>query len=50
MVLKAAPPLVVEERRVDEFVEALAGVVDTMHTSMNFWTEALGMARRLVDV
>ena len=50
MVLKAAPPLVVEQRHLDEFVHALKAVVEQMHTSGGFWTEALGMARRVVDI
>ena len=50
MVLKAAPPLVVEQEDVDEFVRAVAGVVDLMHSSNTFWTEALGMARRVVNI
>ena len=48
MVLKAAPPLVVKEQEVDEFVRAAAEVVELMHSSSTFWTEALGMARRVV--
>jgi len=50
MVLKAAPPLAVEQEDVDEFVRAVAGVVDLMHSSNTFWTEALGMARRVVNI
>ncbi|HYL34838.1 MAG TPA: aspartate aminotransferase family protein [Bryobacteraceae bacterium] len=50
MVLKAAPPLMAPERFVDEFVEAVRTVVDEMHTSASFWTEALGMARRVMDI
>ena len=50
MVLKAAPPLVVEERQVDEFVRAMTAVADLMHTSASFWTEALGLARRVVNI
>jgi ornithine--oxo-acid transaminase len=50
MVLKAAPPLVVKEEHVDDFVHALASVVELMHTSAGFWTEALGMARRTMDI
>ena len=49
-VLKAAPPLVVKEQHVDEFARALASVVELMHTSASFWTEALGMARRVMDI
>jgi ornithine--oxo-acid transaminase len=47
-VLKVSPPLVVKEREVDEFVRAVAEVVDTMHSSSTFWSEALGMAQRVV--
>jgi ornithine--oxo-acid transaminase len=50
MVLKAAPPLVVEEREIDGFVNALRDVVDLMHSSSSFWTEALGLARRVMDI
>jgi ornithine--oxo-acid transaminase len=50
MVLKAAPPLIVEERQVDEFVRAMTAVADLMHTSASFWTEALGLARRVVNI
>ena len=50
MVLKAAPPLVAKEQHVDEFVRAVTNVADLMHTSAGFWTEALGMARRVMDI
>jgi len=50
MVLKAAPPLVVKEQEIDEFVCATAEVVESMHSSSTFWTEALGMARRVMDI
>ena len=50
MVLKAAPPLTIEERHVDDFARAVGEVVHEMHTSMSFWTEALGMARRVVNI
>lgn len=50
MVLKAAPPLMVGEGEVDQFVRAINEVVDRMHSSSTAWTEALGMARRVVNV
>jgi len=50
MVLKLAPPLVIEERQIDEAVDAVASVVELMHSSGAFWTEALGLARRAVGV
>jgi ornithine--oxo-acid transaminase len=50
MVLKAAPPLVVTEEQVDYFAEAVRDVVDTVHNSNAFWSEALGLARRVMNV
>jgi len=50
MVLKAAPPLVVKDQEIDEFVRATTEVVEAMHSSSTFWTEALGMARRVMDI
>jgi len=50
MVLKVAPPLVVTESQLDEFVEAIRQVVDLVHNSNVFWTEALGLARRVVNI
>jgi ornithine--oxo-acid transaminase len=50
MVLKVAPPLVVTEVQVQEFVEAVRDVVDLMHNSSTFWSEALGLVRRVVNL
>jgi ornithine--oxo-acid transaminase len=50
MVLKAAPPLVVTELQIAEFVSAIGNVVDLIHTSTSFWSEALGLAQRAVNV
>src|SRR5215469_14693185 len=50
MVLKIAPALVIEESQVDRFVDSMEAVVDLMHNSTGFWTEALGMARRVINV
>jgi ornithine--oxo-acid transaminase len=50
MVLKVAPPLVVTELQLQEFVAAIRDVVDLMHNSSTFWTEALGLARRAVNI
>ena len=50
MVLKAAPPLVVTEAQLDEFVVAIRSVVELAHTSTSFWSEALGLARRAVNI
>ena len=50
LVLKVAPPLVVSEAQLEEFVSAIAAVVELAHTSMSFWSEALGMAQRAVNI
>ena len=50
MVLKVAPPLVVTEEQLEKFVGAVREVIDLMHTSTSFWTEALGLVRRVMNV
>lgn len=50
MVLKAAPPLTVAESEIARFVDAVYEVVEVMHSSRSFWTDALGMARRAVNI
>ncbi len=50
MVLKAAPPLLVTEQQADYFVESVRDVVDMLHTSNVFWTEAMGLAKRVMNV
>jgi ornithine--oxo-acid transaminase len=50
MVLKVAPPLVVTEDELNECVAAIRDVVDLMHASPSFWTEALGLAKRAVNI
>ena len=48
MVLKVAPPLIVEERHLEEFTGAIGDIVNLMHSGGGFWFEALGMARRVI--
>jgi ornithine--oxo-acid transaminase len=50
MVLKAAPPLVVEPHQVDQFVDAVERVIGLVHSSHTFWGDALGLAKRAVNV
>jgi ornithine--oxo-acid transaminase len=50
LVLKVAPPLVVTEKQVGEFVTAVRAVVELAHSSARFWSEALGMARRAANI
>ena len=46
MVLKAAPPLVVEEEQMDAFIAAVRSVMELANSPGAFWSEALGLARR----
>jgi len=50
MVLKVAPPLVVTEGQLAEFVTAIRQVVELAHSSTGFWSEALGLAGRAIGV
>lgn len=46
MVLKVAPPLVVEDKQIDAFVAAVRSVLELANSAGVFWSEALGLARR----
>ena len=50
MVLKSAPPLMITESQVEEFVAAVGQVVADVHESTAFWTEALALGRRTIDI
>lgn len=50
MVLKVAPPLTVTQEQIDRFVEAITHVVELAHSPGTFWSEALGFARRAVNI
>ena len=50
MVLKVAPPLVVSDSEMEEFISAVQQVVDSAHSSTAFWSEALGLARRAIQI
>ena len=50
MVLKAAPPLLISEAQLDEFVWAIGDVVAVADSSPAFWTEALSLARRAAKI
>ncbi len=48
MVLKVAPPLVVTHEQLEQFVSAIESVLERAHSSAAFWSEPLGMARRVL--
>jgi ornithine--oxo-acid transaminase len=47
MVLKISPPLMVNDAQLDRFISAVEQVVDLMHSSGGFWSEALGIVGRV---
>jgi ornithine--oxo-acid transaminase len=49
-VLKASPALTVADAQLDAYVDGVEATVALMHRSPGFWSEALGMARRVLDV
>jgi len=49
-VLKVAPPLIVTEAQIDEFVDAIERVVSDMHSSLTFWTDTLALVRRMARI
>src|ERR1700681_2156577 len=49
MVLKVAPPLVVSPTQITEFVTAVRDVAEMAHHPGSFWSEGLGLARRLMS-
>ena len=50
MVLKLAPPLIVTEAEIRHCVEAVKNVVELAHSPSIFWSEALGLAKRAVNL
>jgi ornithine--oxo-acid transaminase len=50
MVLKVAPPLVATEAQIEEFTNAVHNVLDLVHGSNQVWNEALGLARRVLNL
>jgi ornithine--oxo-acid transaminase len=50
MVLKAAPPLNVSRESLDAFVEGVRATMETVHSSMHFWQDAIGLAARVVRI
>jgi ornithine--oxo-acid transaminase len=46
MVLKVAPPLVIQQEQLDTYVDAITSVVDALHSSIAFWSDALDLGGR----
>jgi len=50
MVLKVAPPLVVTRSHIDEFVLAIQKATGWMHSSSAFWSEALALGAKAINI
>jgi ornithine--oxo-acid transaminase len=45
MVLKVAPPLTISEQQLRYSIDSIRSVIETVHSSKTFWTEALTLTR-----
>jgi ornithine--oxo-acid transaminase len=50
MVLKMAPPLTTSEQQIQSCVESIRSVMETVHSSKVFWTDALNLGRRAISL
>jgi len=50
MVLKVAPPLIITGEQINEFASKVKQVLESVHSSGAFWSEALGLARRVTNI
>jgi ornithine--oxo-acid transaminase len=50
MVLKVAPPLVITEDQIDQYLDAIEATLETVHSSASFWSDALSLAQRAVRI
>lgn len=50
MVLKVAPPLTINSQQIDHFIRGIRDVIHLAHHSTEFWTEAIGMAKRAINI
>jgi len=50
MVLKVAPPLVITDAQVEQYLDAIEAVMETIHSSTSFWSDALKLAQRAIRV
>jgi ornithine--oxo-acid transaminase len=50
MVIKVAPPLVITEDQIAQYLDAIEAVMETIHSSASFWSDALALAQRAARV
>jgi ornithine--oxo-acid transaminase len=49
MVLKLAPPLTTSEQQIQYCVQSIRSVIETVHSSRVFWSDALNLGRRAIS-
>lgn len=49
-VLKLAPPLIISREQIEEAVDGVTEVVTLAHSPTVFWSEALDLARRVINI
>jgi ornithine--oxo-acid transaminase len=50
MVLKVAPPLTTGEQQMQSCIESIRSVIETVHSSKVFWTDALNFGRQAISL
>jgi len=50
MVIKIAPPLVITEDQLGHYLDAIEAVMETVHSSTSFWSDAINLAQRAVRI
>ncbi len=50
MVLKVAPPLTTSEQKIQSCIESIRCVIETVHSSKVFWTDALNFGRQAISL
>jgi ornithine--oxo-acid transaminase len=50
MVLKVAPPLTVTEPQMQYCIDSIRSVIETVHSSDSFWTDALDLGQRAISL
>lgn len=50
MVLKVAPPLTSTEEQIERFVRSMKDVAELIHGSASFWSDAIGLAKRVANL
>jgi ornithine--oxo-acid transaminase len=50
MVLKIAPPLVITDSQINQYLDAIESLMETVHSSANFWSDAIQLAQRAIRI